>query len=423
MRDQMRTSHILQARQTPVSPHTTLIVESVYNGRLAPPPGPALRTISPALELTSKRPGSRDRVAGNEAKERHVRNRSNSIRCLPKKKSERAVSMETIVLFYGGRARVLAKPKTFDELLNRACSVFDIKPDTIFYVSHRLPTGEMVTAELDPSAYHHIVKDGTSLRCGPVAEPAHALGAQVPLPSTVPGSWLPVGAYATYQTLGFQLPSYIPGALAMDPLGSNAGGVSVAEHNMPQQAHVSAAARPADPSAGNAEVGERAESRPGDHGIRNKDQQEAKTQPTTWGMWRPAHWKHSNSFSESETTEARPSSPSYEETTRPYEWPVISPEEWIRRQGGFTPSPPPKKTLAAAPPPPGGKSTRFADGDVYDVLARSPEGWRQKDHKEKASRLPKAPNSKAKKGSKGGCPGLWEQQSAWPNPGQVADTV
>ncbi|KAL2019934.1 hypothetical protein VTK56DRAFT_9026 [Thermocarpiscus australiensis] len=93
--------------------------------------------------------------------------------------------MDCVVLFYGNRGRVLARPSTFAGLIGRACDIFGFESDTLFYLcfNYRFPTGEVVVAELDPSAYH-LVTNGMPLRCvvaTPSRNESHADPAQHPI--------------------------------------------------------------------------------------------------------------------------------------------------------------------------------------------------------------------------------------------------
>ncbi|KAM7220692.1 hypothetical protein V8F06_003928 [Rhypophila decipiens] len=64
-------------------------------------------------------------------------------------------TIEYIVISFGSRRRLLAKPPTFELLMKRSCEIFDFTADTRLcaYFMYRNRCGELVETELDPSAY------------------------------------------------------------------------------------------------------------------------------------------------------------------------------------------------------------------------------------------------------------------------------
>ena len=86
-----------------------------------------------------------------------------------------------IVIKHGNRRRLLSKPPTFDDLMRRACEIFEFAPNTqvCAYFQYRNHLDNWVEMELDPTAYHFL-KTGDELewKCfdkpGPIVTPAQA---------------------------------------------------------------------------------------------------------------------------------------------------------------------------------------------------------------------------------------------------------
>ena len=198
---------------------------------------------------------------------------------------ETVETMETIVLLHGNRARVLAKPKTYAELVTRASDIFGVKLGIVFYFYYWLDNGEAITAELDPSAYH-LVEDGMSLRCGKVSSGQNATksvgtGASVQV-QHVSAPLVPIGAYATYPHLGYhQYPSFTINGHAAYHSGTAGWGVPVTEQKMPTQAHVPAVVPTVNPTAKNNQDSGPPKPKPcfDDKKADGKNQQQVEAQP------------------------------------------------------------------------------------------------------------------------------------------------
>jgi hypothetical protein len=80
--------------------------------------------------------------------------------------------MEAVILFCRDRARVIARPSTYGELITLVYHMFGLEPGTLSHIvfNYEMPGGGYVSAELDQSAYY-VVGNGACLGCVLTAPP------------------------------------------------------------------------------------------------------------------------------------------------------------------------------------------------------------------------------------------------------------